>query len=604
MVVSTSEANALIHALNTKTAVVVLAEKETEVQSYLPRTLAFAGFENVCTVDTPENLLRTLATDPLLAEYDCALLPEVDNATRSLDTDLVLSLMKKAVSARAQHSNASLAFIVCTSLRSVVPKLIRLLHDAPVVELSYAQPKAVNVRYLSEPVKSYIDCCIDTAFAVHIDARARGDILIFLPSKAEVDAAMQRARARSESASLLLMKLHADLPEWQVREACSVHQKRKLVLATAVAESSVTVEGITHVVDSLYRKRYLFDANARVYVQCTEMIDKATAAQRASRAGKGQIGTAAGLCYRLCTESSYKELPEQPRPNVQALDLTHAILKLKGMGVDNLLNIDWLDQPPAKHVSLALENLHALGAIDDDGKLTAQTGQIMAELPVDPLAAKALIQAGSLGCSQELMAALACAQAGPIFACNRASSVHKQQSRRARRESEQHALAQFAVREGDHLTYVNAIRAFVNSGRSRTFCEEEGLSFEALEHALSIRANLQQQLRKLGVPISLSSSMNTSSLLTKAIASGYFMNTARLSGADEHSNLYTIINSNTNVRISKLSSLTSLSPSLVLFGTAEQCEGEDDKPKLIHVTEVTEEVLRDVANHYFSDRPV
>jgi ATP-dependent RNA helicase DDX35 len=583
--------------------VVILAEPGTDVTDSLPEhTLQITGSET----------LEHLRNDPLLTE--CNTLALTDAHSLRTDSDLALSLLLKAQQARKSSHSHDLGIAAIIRSQSAIDRLCRFLGNPetelsehhrekkgslkPVIELPPSPPRPVRIRYLHEPVRDYVDACVDVAISLHAEENARGDVLAFLPSEADVRLALTAARERAES-SALVMCLFEDQPDWQKREACVQHSKPKIVLATPFAECDIAIDGIVHVVDSMFSTQWFFNASKRAHVQCTQPVDKATAYQRATRAGKEQIGSHSGICYRMCTESTFANLHDRPKPGVQADELTRTVLTIKGLGIDNLMNVDWVEPPPASHITLALQNLHALGAIDDDGKLTSPTGQIMTELDVDPFDAKALLASGELGCSRELIAAVACAHQSQIFSADSHSTASRQ-SRRETHQQESRAHSRFGVVEGDHLAYVNAMRAFLEHDQSRRFCDQECLHFDALQRAVRRRDELEKQLRRHGVAMGLSG--ESTEPLMSAIAAGYFMNAARSSGNDGTSEMYRTVQGNQPVRIHKSSCIATVPPSLIVYRRALQEEGQDC-PRVYDVSSVSEEKLRYAAPHYFAERP-
>merc|ERR1712054_707042 len=174
---------------------------------------------------------------------------------------------------------------------------------------------------------------------------------------------------------------------------------RKIVFSTNIAETSLTIDGIVYVVDPGFAKQKVYNPRIRVESLLVSPISKASAHQRAGRAGR----TRPGKCFRLYTEKAYKkELMEQTYPEILRSNLGSVVLQLKKLGIDDLVHFDFMDPPAPETLMRALELLNFVGAIDDEGELT-QTGHIMAALPLDPQLAKMMVAAPRFQCLGETM---------------------------------------------------------------------------------------------------------------------------------------------------------------------------------------------------------
>lgn len=195
---------------------------------------------------------------------------------------------------------------------------------------------------------------------------------------------------------LLILPVYSSLPSDQQAKIFlpTPPTARKVVLATNIAETSLTIDGIIYVIDAGFAKQNSFNPRTGMESLIVTPISKAAANQRAGRAGR----VSAGKCFRLYTAWSFaNELDEGTTPEIQRVNLTNVILMLKSLGIDDLLNFDFMDPPPAEIMIKALELLYALGALNDEGQLTMQ-GRRMAEFPLDPQLSKVIISAEKLKC--------------------------------------------------------------------------------------------------------------------------------------------------------------------------------------------------------------
>lgn len=169
---------------------------------------------------------------------------------------------------------------------------------------------------------------------------------------------------------------------------------RKIILATNIAETSLTIEGIVYVIDAGFCKQNSFNPRTGMESLIVSPVSKAQANQRAGRAGR----VSAGKCFRLYTAWSFSnELDETTIPEIQRTNLGSVVLMLKSLGIDDLINFDFMDPPPPETLIRALEHLYALGSLNDDGDLT-KLGRRMAEFPVDPMLSKAILQSEKYKC--------------------------------------------------------------------------------------------------------------------------------------------------------------------------------------------------------------
>ncbi|KAG0148983.1 hypothetical protein CROQUDRAFT_359561 [Cronartium quercuum f. sp. fusiforme G11] len=241
-------------------------------------------------------------------------------------------------------------------------------------------------------------------------------------------------------------------------------------------------------------------------------VSKASAIQRAGRAGR----TRPGKCFRLYTEASYEGLKAQTEPEICRTDLGTVVLQLKALGIVNVARgFEFVDAPNSLLVERALEFLFALGALDDEGALTKELGAKMAEMPVDPMMAKILLNSAKFGCSEEMLTIAAMTSVQNVFVMGGDNDVTGELSRR-----------KFTVTEGDHLTYLNVYNAFIGVGRSTAkWCARYRLNFKALSRAMNIRLQLKKYLKKFEVPLVSSSSPVE---IRRCLVSGYFRNVARM----------------------------------------------------------------------------
>ncbi len=347
-------------------------------------------------------LLRRLQDDPFLEDVGCVVFDEFHE--RSLDADLALAMCRRVqLDARAGDGDP-LRIVVMSATLQARP-IADFLGDAPIVE-SEGRQFPVDVRYLSPAERARTRDADETlaiaAATERASAESAGHVLVFLPGVGEIQRTHAALESFAKRGRFELLDLYGDLsPEDQDRvlEPC---ERRKLILATNVAEASITIDGVTSVVDGGSSRKLVFDPSVGLDRLVLGPISKASADQRAGRAGR----TAPGTCLRLWTEQEHRALPDEDEPEVRRVDVARALLELAAWGERDLAAFPWLEPPPPAAYARALELLTMLGALDTAGAITAR-GKRLARLPLAPRLARLLDEGARLGAADE--AALAAA---------------------------------------------------------------------------------------------------------------------------------------------------------------------------------------------------
>ncbi|MDA0751033.1 MAG: ATP-dependent helicase HrpB [Verrucomicrobia bacterium] len=241
------------------------------------------------------------------------------------------------------------------------------------------------------------------AFSRFVLTGGQGDVLVFMPGGYEIQKTIEAIRHVSESKNYILLPLHGELTSKDQDAAVSQYEQPKVVVATNVAETSLTIDGIRLVIDSGLARIPRYDPYRGINTLLVEKISQASADQRAGRAGR----TGPGTCVRLWTERQHEHLAPQELPEVQRLDLAEVILSLKAAGVEDLDQFRWLEPPDAKRLHDAVELLEDLGGLDHNKRIT-ELGRRMLAFPLHPRYARMLLAAEELGCVYQaaLIAAL------------------------------------------------------------------------------------------------------------------------------------------------------------------------------------------------------
>ncbi|KAI9145225.1 Asp-Glu-Ala-His box polypeptide 38, isoform CRA_h [Paraphysoderma sedebokerense] len=297
---------------------------------------------------------------------------------------------------------------------------------------------------------------------------------------------------------------------------------RKCIVATNIAETSLTVDGIMYVIDTGYCKLKFFNPKIGMDALQVVPISQAQANQRSGRAGR----TGAGTAYRLYTEPAYKnELYVNPIPEIQRTNLSQVVLLLKSLSVKNLLDFDFMDPPPQETILNSMYQLWILGALDNVGELT-KLGKRMAQFPLDPSLCKMLIMSEELGCTAEMLTIVSMLSVPSVF-----------YRPKERAEESDAAREKFFVPESDHLTLLNVYNLWKSNGSRDSWCVSHFVHPKALRKAREVREQLQEIMKTEEMEY-MSCGKNWD-VIRKCICSAYFHQAAKLKGIGEYVNLRT-----------------------------------------------------------------
>ncbi|XP_044755800.1 probable ATP-dependent RNA helicase DHX35 [Coccinella septempunctata] len=529
-------------------------------------------------------LVRELMTDPLLKSYSAIMLDEVHE--RTLYTDILMGLFKKILKKR----NDLRLIVASATLDAKYLKDFFNFGNPNQKETStilsvQGRQYPVDIYYLAEPVPCYIQSSVDTAIKINA-SKESGDILIFLTGVEEVDRASKllsehanNIEEEKKKNKIIVCPMHGTLPYHDQLKVFKPPPEgyRKIVVATNIAETSVTIPGIVHIIDCGFVKLRWYNIDTHTDSLIILPISKASANQRAGRAGRMR----SGKVYRLYKEEYFNKLPDSTPPEIVRTSLTSVILHLKALGIKNILNFKFPNPPPVKNLRSALEILYALDAIDINGELTKPLGFSMAEFALDPMYSKILLNSGEFGCSEEILTIISILQVETIFTKpSTGTSIIKARIRRRL----------FEVEEGDLMTYLNVYNGFIQSEMSSEFCHKNFISYKSMKRVLEIRKRLEKVLNNYGIPIISASGCTT--LIQRCLVSGLFPNAAYL----HHSGVYKTIRGDIDLYINPDSALYTITqPQWVIF-----CEVLHTKKLYMKdITAIQDEWLLELAPHFY-----
>lgn len=366
-----------------------LGEDVGETVGYRVRFDTRVGPATRIEVVTEGVLMRMLQDDNALERYGAVIFDEFHERSIHADVGLALTLQSRSI------LREDLRILVMSATLHSDP-VAQLLGGAPTVT-SAGRSYPVETIYLERPRDGYIEPIVVRLIHRALDDHD-GDILVFLPGAAEISRTQQQLGELDRDIDVFPLFGNLTQPEQDRAIAPSLGGRRKIVLATSIAETSLTIEGVKIVIDSGLMRVPRFDARSGMTRLDTVTVSRASADQRRGRAGR--LGP--GVCYRLWTAYEQDALVPHGTPEILEADLAPVALDLAAWGIADPAELPWLDAPPASAYAQARELLLELGAIDAAGKITNH-GARMAELPAHPRLAHMLLRAQQLGC-----AALAC----------------------------------------------------------------------------------------------------------------------------------------------------------------------------------------------------
>ncbi|BAM40004.1 ATP-dependent helicase [Theileria orientalis strain Shintoku] len=439
-------------------------------------------------------LMREATTDPTLSKYSVIVVDEVHE--RSIRSDILLGIIKLALPKRPDLKLIIMSATIESSIFS------DFFTNSAVIKVP-GKHFPVEIYYTPKPFEDYIEAAMIAVFKINLTTR-QGDILVFLPGQEDIElleklikekiSQLQESMGPVKKSRRLYVKFGDNKYKMNLWKALDIvplysalsidkqylvfkkttQNSRKVVLATNIAETSLTIPGITYVVDTGLVKQRKYNAKHNLESLTLTITSKASAKQRAGRAGR----EGPGRIYRLYTRDSYEEMPQFTTPEIHLVDFSFIFLELKMIGVKDILEFPFMDPPEKNTILSAALNLYRLGALDSEGSLT-KTGKLMARIPLLPLHSKLLITSFEFGCTSEILTIVSMLS----------SEISLFDTEKYNPEGVK-LRSNLYNKHGDHLTLLNLYDLWENANSREKFSKEFAINHHSLLRALDIRNQL------------------------------------------------------------------------------------------------------------------
>ncbi len=484
-------------------------------------------------------LLAETQGDKYLNEYDTIIVDEAHE--RSLNIDFLLGILKNLIKIRKDLK------LIITSATIDTEKFSKAFGDAPVIEVS-GRTYPVTVRYAESDMDqsadelTYVEKAIDAVDAI-ITGKKPGDILVFMPTEQDIRETCEILEGRQYRHTTIL-PLYARLPAaGQMRVFKSIAGK-KIVVATNVAETSITVPGIRYVIDSGLARISQYEPRSRTTSLPISPISKSSADQRKGRCGRVEDG----VCIRLFSELDFESRPLFTAPEIQRSNLSEVILRMISLNLGDIQYFPFIDPPPVKQIKDGFDLLYELGAIEPaSGKSNqkprrktqprlTRRGRMMAGIPLDPRLSRMLIEAAEQGCLEEV-----------VVIVSALTTIDPRERPAGAEKTAEAAHNRFKDPSSDFITWINIWRAcfgepameraFVRARDLKQFCRENFFSFKRMREWQDVHEQVTATLHEAGVRSKVMNSIEKTdpedenfspryAAIHKAILSGFLSNIA------------------------------------------------------------------------------
>ncbi|RCK58162.1 Pre-mRNA-splicing factor ATP-dependent RNA helicase-like protein cdc28 [Candida viswanathii] len=505
----------------TSVAARVASEMQVKVGKEVGYTIRFDDNSQdgvtVIKYATDGMLVREFLQDLELSRYSAIMIDEAHE--RTLSTEILLSLLKDIMTARKDLK------IIIASATINAEKFSKFFGNAPILNIP-GRRFPVKIHYTKQPEANYIQAAITTIFQIHMTQPLPGDVLVFLTGQDEIETMEEILKdliikLGDQIDPMIVCPIYANLPQELQSKIFqpTPPNTRKIVLATNIAETSITIDGISYVIDPGYVKQNVYNPTTGMESLVVVPCSRASADQRAGRAGR--VGP--GKCFRLFTKwSFYNELELNQQPEIQRVNLTAVILLLLSLGINDLIEFEFMDAPSKESIIKSLNLLYALGALNSLGKLT-KVGKKMSEFPLDPIFTKCILTSEKFGNTRDIVSMIAM--------LNESSNLFYRP--KDKQELADKRKQEFFDPKGDHFMLLEIWKQWVDSGYSVQWCQDYFIQYKTMKRVRNIYEQLIKLTKKIGIEIKPGSvheqEEEDATMIMKCLISGFFNNIVKLS---------------------------------------------------------------------------
>jgi len=441
-------------------------------------------------------LLQEMKLDPWLHNYSVMMVDEAHE--RSLNIDFVLGLLKRVLQARPEFK------VVVSSATMNAEAFSKYFNDAPIVTID-TQTFPVTMVYDPPAGKTTTTTAtgsdallnkIESTIERVIDNGDKGDILIFLPGEKIIKDCVQRLSFSSVRHKLHIIPLYGRLPKEEQERVFEKPPlgKRKVVISTNIAETSVTINGITTVIDSGLAKLNFYSPRTFTSSLIETPVSKASCNQRRGRAGRTQAGT----CYRLYKREDFERRDEYTIEEIYRTDLSEVVLRMSELGITDFSSFDFISPPEADGIQGAVETLNLLGALEEDNTLS-KIGKMMVEFPLEPRISRIIVESimNYPEVLEEVLIAASFMSTHSPFVLPQGEEMEARKAHHAFRDM-----------QGDFVSYVKLFRTYTSMKNQSRFCQNNYLDEKVMAEIANIKKQLEEEIGQMGIPITNGGSMD------------------------------------------------------------------------------------------------
>lgn len=441
-------------------------------------------------------LLQEMKLDPWMTKYSVVMVDEAHE--RSLNIDFVLGLLKRVLAARPDFK------VIVSSATMNAEAFSKYFNNCPIVSIDTVtfpiamvyDPPVGKTTTATAAGSEYLLAKIEKVVERALDNDDKGDILIFLPGEKIIKDCIKRLSYASFRSKIHLVPLYGRLSKEEQEKVFdnAPFGRKKVVVSTNIAETSVTINGITTVIDSGLAKLNFYNPKTFTSSLNETPVSKASSNQRRGRAGRTQPG----ICYRLFSRKDFESRPEYTTEEIYRTDLSEVVLRMSELGITDFENFDFISAPQKEDIQGAVETLNMLGALNADRTLSS-IGKMMVEFPLEPRISRIIVES-IMKYPSVLEETIICAAFMSTHSPFILPPGEETDARKAH-----HA---FRDVQGDFVTYVKLFRTYQSMKNQTRFCQNNYLDEKVMAEIANIKTQLEEEISELGIPIGNGGSMD------------------------------------------------------------------------------------------------